>query len=169
MSLLERIREDLIHTVMTPRSTSEVDRRDRSYHVTALRALIAALEYEQKKTGATSLSSSEELTVLTREIKKYAEAGEAAQQAGRYDQQTEYDFELASLKAYAPSTLTEDEVRERIRHIVVEQNCTSPQDFGKVMRVLSPEIKGRFDGKRAVELVKENMVTLGTVKAYGNT
>lgn len=60
--------------------------------------------------------------------------------------------EMSIVAEYMPQALSEAEVKTLIAAIVAEQGSAN---FGQVMRALSPQIKGRFDGKKASELVKE--------------
>lgn len=59
--------------------------------------------------------------------------------------------EMEQIKPYMPVQLEETEVEHLIKGIL-ENNPES--NFGQVMKELSPKIKGKFDGKKASELVK---------------
>jgi uncharacterized protein YqeY len=48
-------------------------------------------------------------------------------------------------------------VRALIQEAVASTGASSAKDMGKVMGAVSPKIKGRFDGTRASELVKESL------------
>lgn len=67
-------------------------------------------------------------------------------------QRDEIEKEIKVLEEFLPRPLTEDEVSEMIEQIKSAQD--SP-NMGSVMKELSPKIKGRFDGKRASQMVKE--------------
>jgi uncharacterized protein YqeY len=58
--------------------------------------------------------------------------------------------ELAVIKEYLPAGLSEGEVVAMINDI----KAKGAKDMGAIMKELQPQIKGRFDGKRASELVK---------------
>jgi uncharacterized protein YqeY len=60
--------------------------------------------------------------------------------------------ELSYLKVYLPKPLSEDEVRTLIQGLI--SKLDNP-NMGMVMKELSPQIKGRFDGKRSTDIVKE--------------
>ncbi|MBI2518765.1 MAG: GatB/YqeY domain-containing protein [Bdellovibrio sp.] len=60
--------------------------------------------------------------------------------------------ELKFLDPYMPAQMTEIEVRTIIQTIVGK---LEKPNMGAVMKELSPQIKGLFDGKRANDLVKE--------------
>ena len=57
------------------------------------------------------------------------------------------------IMAYA--LMTEDEVKSLIAEIKAATGASSPKDMGKIMKELSPKVKGRFDAKRASALVQE--------------
>lgn len=58
--------------------------------------------------------------------------------------------ELEVIKAYLPKAMEESEVVALINQI----KAGGAKDMGAIMKELQPQIKGKFDGKRASELVK---------------
>jgi uncharacterized protein YqeY len=60
--------------------------------------------------------------------------------------------EITFVSAYGPSSISEEDVKKLILEIKAKM---SAPNMGLVMKELSPHIKGRFDGKRANDLVKE--------------
>jgi uncharacterized protein YqeY len=66
-------------------------------------------------------------------------------------QQKELIEETKILDEFLPKQLSEEEVQTIINSII--KNLESP-NLGLVMKELTPQIKGKFDGKRASELVK---------------
>lgn len=61
--------------------------------------------------------------------------------------------ELEVIKAYLPKSMDESEVVALINQI----KANGAKDMGAIMKELQPQIKGRFDGKRASELVKASV------------
>lgn len=59
--------------------------------------------------------------------------------------------ELKFLDPYLPKSISETEVRSLITEAIKRVGA----NFGLVMKEISPQIKGRFDGKKASEIVKE--------------
>lgn len=59
--------------------------------------------------------------------------------------------EISYLAAYMPQPVSEAEVKTLIAQII---NSLENPAFGLVMKALSPQIKGRFDGQKAADLVK---------------
>lgn len=70
------------------------------------------------------------------------------------EQHLEILAELKIMDEYLPKQLSESEVVALIKEI--KASMPSP-NMGLVMKELSSKIKGQFDGKRATELVKENI------------
>lgn len=66
------------------------------------------------------------------------------------DQYKEIEAELKVMEEYLPKALTESEVNVIINEIVKKLDAPN---MGMVMKELSPQIKGRFDGKQATNLV----------------
>lgn len=62
--------------------------------------------------------------------------------------------ELKIVEAYLPQQLSQDEVVGIIKEIISNNEGAN---MGAVMKELQPQIKGRFDGKLASQLVKENL------------
>jgi uncharacterized protein YqeY len=59
--------------------------------------------------------------------------------------------EIAIIAEFLPKQLTEDEVKELIQGI--KDKLDNP-NMGAIMKELSPQIKGKFNGKQASDLVK---------------
>ena len=70
------------------------------------------------------------------------------------DQYKDIEAEIAVLNEFMPKQLEESEVLAIIDTIISENDGAN---FGIVMKNLSPQIKGKFDGKKASELVKSKL------------
>jgi len=95
------------------------------------------------------------LGIIQREVKTRQETIEEAKQAGRDDLIASTLAEIEVLQVYLPQPLGEDELREIVQRAIEEVGASDPQDMGKVMKVLMPQIQGRADGKIASDLVRE--------------
>ena len=62
--------------------------------------------------------------------------------------------EIAIIAEFLPKQLTEDEVKELIQGI--KDKLDNP-NMGAIMKELSPQIKGKFNGKQASDLVKASL------------
>lgn len=115
--------------------------------LSALRMLKSAL-LENK----TAKAPREEQDVVISHCKKLADS--LATFPEGHAQREALQAELQALEAYMPQSMDEAAVQTLIDKIVAEQDSAN---FGTVMKALSPQIKGRFDGKRAAELVKAKL------------
>ena len=95
------------------------------------------------------------LQVLSKSIKQRNESIEMLRKGGREQNAQEEEKTLAVYQKYLPQQLTEEEVKALIAEIKAQVGAQGPKDMGKVMKELSPKAKGRFDGRRLSELVKE--------------
>jgi uncharacterized protein YqeY len=119
-----------------------------------LRMLVSALrnkEIEKKKT----LTEGEVLDVIQSEGKRRREAVDEYTKASRPDLASKEEAEFNVLKGYLPQPLSEAELKNLVQAAVQSTGAKSPQDMGRVMSVVMPQIKGRADGKQAQTLVKE--------------
>ena len=142
MTLRERIHDD---TTAAMRSGDSL-RRD------VLRMVQNAI-YNIEKAKKVTLSEDDILGVVTKEVKPRRESVEAFRGGGREDLATKEEAEIAILSGYLPQQLTDDELRALVDQGIAATGAASARDMGKVMGWLSPQIRGRADGKVASGLV----------------
>lgn len=109
----------------------------------ALRMLKAAFIHNN-----TAVKPQDDLTVAVSHVKKLQDSLEMFP-AGS-EQRTATQAEIDALKGYLPAAMNESEVVSLINDI----KAKGAKDMGAIMKELQPQIKGRFDGKRASDLVK---------------
>ena len=126
-----------------------------------LRTLHSDIKNEAMKAGATPAQITESITdemcvdVLARSVKQKQEAIEILKKGGFMDKIPAVESCIALYRKYMPAEMTEDEVKALIAEIKAATGAASPKDMGKIMKELSPKVKGRFDAKRASALVQE--------------
>ncbi|MBM7688272.1 aspartyl-tRNA amidotransferase [Enterococcus ureilyticus] len=127
--------------------------------LSVLRMLKAAIQNEQIKAGR-DLDGEEELTVLSREMKQRRDSLSEFEKAGRDDLADKVKIEIAIVEKYMPKQLSEEEIRQIVQTAIDQTGATSPNEFGKVMGVVMPKVKGKADGNQvnaiAKELLQEN-------------
>jgi uncharacterized protein YqeY len=139
MSLLNQVQED----VKTAMKAGERER------VRALRMIADALQKAEKDNGA------DPVEVLQRERKRRLEAAEAYRDGGRAEAAEAEDREAEIISSYMPEQLSDEDLHAIVGDAVAESGASSPQEMGKVMSVVMPQVKGRADGKRVSAAVKE--------------
>ena len=95
------------------------------------------------------------IDVLAKSVKQKQESIEILKKGGFLDKIPAEEAVIAIYRKYMPAEMTEDEVKALIAEIKAATGAASPKDMGKIMKELSPKVKGRFDAKRASALVQE--------------
>lgn len=95
------------------------------------------------------------VAILHKEVKTRHEAIADADKAGRGDLAQASKDELNLLQAYLPQALTPQELENLARQAISTTGAKGPQDMGKVMKELMPQVQGRADGKVVSTLVRD--------------
>ena len=144
MPTLEQISKELLEAMKS---------KD-AIRTSTLRMLVSALrnkEIEKKKT----LAEGDVLDVIQSEAKRRREAVDEYTKASRPDLASKEESEFNVLKGYLPQPLSESELKSLVQAAVQSTGAKAPQDMGRVMSVIMPQIKGRADGKQAQQIVKD--------------
>ncbi len=96
---------------------------------------------------------SEVTSVITKAVKRRKEAAEQMRAGGREELAEKERKEAEVLSAYLPEGLSEEEVREIVREIL----AAGAGEIGPVMGQLMPRLGGRFDGREANRIVREEL------------
>jgi uncharacterized protein YqeY len=113
-------------------------------------------EPDEAELDAASALTDEEVTqVVSSELKKRKESITTYEEAGRAELAESEKAEAEVLAKYLPEQMDEEEVKQLIAQAVQDSGAASLKDMGKVMGLVSPKTKGRFDGSRLAELVKQ--------------
>ncbi len=140
--LKERIQRDL----NTARKQRDKDR------LLVLSTLLSEIRNKEID-GGKDLDDEGVIQVVSKAIKQRSDAAEQMRGAGREELAEQEEAQGVILQNYLPEQLTEDEVRELVRGIV----AAGAEEMGAVMGKLMPEIRGRFDGKEANRIVREEL------------
>ena len=98
------------------------------------------------------LTEADTLKVLEQEVKKRSQAIPLYQQGGRNDLAEKEQQEMAILQNYLQGTqLSDDELRAIVAKLISENG----KEFRKVMPLAAKETKGRAEGARVQQIVRE--------------
>lgn len=97
------------------------------------------------------LTEQDRLAILEKQVKQRDEAATIYRKANRADLAEKEEREAGILKAYLPARMTDDEIRAVVGHLI----ATHGKEFKTIMPLASKETKGRADGKRVSEIVRE--------------
>lgn len=93
--------------------------------------------------------------VLAKMAKQYRDSIEQYRQHDRIDLASKEEAELAVVLRYLPEQMSEEEIRTLVRNVAAEVGAAGPQDKGKVMGKLMPQVKGKADGAVVNRVVSE--------------
>ena len=125
-----------------------------SLRCSVIRMLLSAMNYSEIAKQAT-LSDSDILGVIAKEIKQRKESIEAYKSANRPELASKEEAEMAMLKAYLPEQMSRDEIVSLAKKIIAETGAAGPRDKNKVMPRLMPLVKGKADGQEVNAVVNE--------------
>jgi len=146
MSLLQQLTEDMKQAL----------KAQDKLKLSTIRLLISQLKNERIDSGG-ELTPDQELQVLMNAAKKRKEAIESYQQANRLDLAEKEQQELAIIQQYLPAQLSDEQLAAKIDEIIAAVGATSLKDLGKVMAEAMKQLKGKADGKKMQQLVREKL------------
>jgi uncharacterized protein YqeY len=138
-TLKDRLRADL---------TTAMKARDEVRSSTIRMVLTAITNAEVAGSVAKQLTDDEVIGVLATEAKKRREAATAFDEGGATDRADKERAEAAVIADYLPQQLTEDEIVALVTDTIAQLGVADegPRAMGKVMGVITPQVKGRADG-----------------------
>lgn len=150
MALKETLTNDL-KDAMRQRDTVKRD---------TIRLLLSAIGYEEKAKRTNELDDDDVTQVISKQAQQRRDSIEAYQKGARPDLVAKEEAELAIVVQYLPQPLNADEVEAIVQSAIVELNATGPQDMGKVMGRVMPQVRARADGKQVSALVNQTLRSL---------
>lgn len=114
-----------------------------------------AIEKGKKDTPPTD---DEVREVIGSEVKKRRDSITQFRAAARHDLVDKEEQELASLTAYLPVQLTEEELSPLVEGSIAKIGASSEKEIGKVLGLLSKELKGRADMALVAKIVKKKLL-----------
>ena len=134
MSLKEQITEDM-KNAMRAKDTSRLG---------TIRLLLAAMK-QKEVDERIELDDAAVIAIVEKLIKQRKDSISQFQAANRDDLVAIENAELVVLQAYMPAQMSEAEVAAVVAKVVAEVGASGPQDMGKVMGVVKPQLAGKAD------------------------
>jgi hypothetical protein len=126
-----------------------------------LRMLKSAIKYKEVEPGATGpLDEPAILQVIATLIKQRRDSIEQYKSGGRPELAEKEEQEISVLQNYLPKQLSADELRAEVQAAITEAGAKSPKDMGAVMKLLSPKLQGRAEGRAISDEVKNQLSKL---------
>ena len=95
--------------------------------------------------------------VVSRGIKQRNDSILEFEKAGRSDLAASVKDEIKILEEYLPEQLTEDEINQVIDDVFSIVKPEGARDMGRVMKEVSPKLKGRADMKNVSEIIRAKL------------
>ncbi len=123
MKARDKQRKDVLSLLLTGLKNAQIDKRE-------------------------DLTEEEEDSIILKQIKQAKETLSLTPE-DRTDIIEECEFTIKVLEEYAPKMMDEAEIKSVIEEVLAELEISNPtpQDKGKIMKVLMPKVKGKADGK----------------------
>jgi uncharacterized protein YqeY len=134
MSLKEQITEDM-KNAMRAKDTGRLG---------TIRLLLAAMK-QKEVDERVELDDAAVIAIVEKLIKQRKDSISQFQAANRDDLVAIENAELVVLQAYMPAQMSEAEVAAVVAKVVAEVGASGPQDMGKVMGVVKPQLAGKAD------------------------
>ncbi len=147
MTLKEKIQTDLVSAM---KSKEELK-------LSTLRMLTAAIKNKEIEKHPTPLTDDEVLSVITSEVKKRTDATLDYTKGGRPELAQKENEEKKILESYLPAHLSDAELAILVDAAIKDGNATTQKDFGAVMKILMPKVKGKTSGNTVSDLVRQRL------------
>jgi|Deesub1362A_J573_1020465.scaffolds.fasta_scaffold01251_4 hypothetical protein len=119
-----------------------------------LRMLLTAIKLQEVERRG-PLDEEAMQRVIQREVKARQESIADARKAGRAEMIKKLEQELEILQAYLPEQLSDEEIAGMAKEAIQAVGASGPAEMGKVMAVLMPRLRGRADGRRVSQIVRQ--------------
>ena len=146
MNLRLQINEDM-KTAMRAKDTARL---------AAIRLLLAAMK-QREVDERIELTDADVLAIIDKMMKQRRDSFSQFEAAGRKDLADIEQFEMTVLQGYMPQQLSPAEIDAAIEQAISASGAASPQDMGKVMAILKPQLAGRADVGKVSGQVKARL------------
>ena len=144
--LVEKLKKDMIEAMKN---------KDKE-KLTVIRMVKAALDKERIDKKA-EVNDDLLIDVVNKQVKMRNDSLEEFKKANRADLIKQTEEELEILKDYLPEQVSEEEVITIIEEVINEVNAETIKDMGKVMKEVTPKVKGKADMKHVSEIIKSKL------------
>ena len=127
--------------------------------LTVLRMVKGAIQLEEINKKS-ELKDDEVIGVIAKQIKTRKESIAEFERGNRQDLIEQANKEINILEAYMPEQLSEEEVNKVIDSAFDKVNPTAMSDMGKIMGLLTQELKGKTDMSSVSKIVREKLSNL---------
>ena len=118
-----------------------------------IRLLLAAIK-QKEVDERIELTDTQVITIVEKMIKQRKDSINQFTTAKRQDLVDQETSELLLLETYLPAQLSEEEILAKVKQTIEASGAVGPQDMGKVISILKPELAGQADMGKVSARVK---------------
>lgn len=119
-----------------------------------LRVLWATIKNEEIEKGQ-PLNNEQIQELVARQVKQLKDALVDFEKGNRIDLVEQTKKEIAVLTVYLPEQMSDVDLEQLIKNILLENNITNAKDSGKAMALIMPAVKGKTDGAKVRNIVNQ--------------
>ena len=127
-----------------------------SSRLAAIRLLLAAMK-QKEVDERVELDDAAVLAIIEKMLKQRKDSITQYEAAKRQDLVDAEKFEVEVLSAYMPAGLSAEEIEAIVAAAVTQSGAAGPQDMGKVIALVKPQVAGRADMGEISKLVKAKL------------
>ena len=144
MSLKARLTDDM-------KAAMKGGEKDRLQVIRLANAAIKQREVDER----IELDDAQVLAVLEKMVKQRRESVQQYEAANREDLAAVERYEISVIQGYLPQPLDAAQIDALVAAAIAESGAAGPQDMGKVIALLKPQLAGRADMGKVSGLVKQ--------------
>ena len=124
--------------------------------LSVIRMIKGAIQMEELNTKR-ELTDDEVIGIISKQIISRKESIAEFEKGNRTDLIEQTASEIKILEKYLPEQLSETEVLEIIEQAFNEVNPEGMKDMGKLMGIITPKVKGRYDMSEISKIIKNKL------------
>ena len=98
--------------------------------------------------------------VLSRQAQQRRDSIQVFRDAERQDLVEKEEAELAVILEYMPQQMGAEEITALVEKVVAEVGASGPEDMGKVMGAIMPQVRGKAEGREVNAIVQQTLRNL---------
>lgn len=141
--LVEKLNEN-IKTAMKEKNSEKL---------LALRTLFSDVKNVAIKSGRKDLIDDDVVTAVQKAIKQRTDSAEQFRNGGRVELAVVEETQVEYFREYLPVQLSSEELTSIISETISSLGVTSKKEMGKVMKEITPKIKGKADMREVNQII----------------
>jgi len=150
LSIMERVTQEM-------KDAMKARDKVRLRTLRSLRSALMNKTIDKRQGDDAELDESEQLAVVRKQVKQRKDSIEQFEEAGRDDLVEKEQEELDVLKEFMPEPMSEEKLEAAIDAIIEDVGATDMSDMGAVMGRAMGELRGKVDGSRVQQIVKDKL------------